>query len=256
MKRVLKIIGVLLLLVIIAFGAFFWSAFGGNAELVDGAELPGGARVVKDGFVGVFVIPTGEKTVALIDAGNDASGAAIMAELKRRGSSPDDVKAIFLTHGHPDHMAACHLFPHAEIMALAADVALAAGTERGKGFLPSKMDIPVEKRCKVTHELSDGETVGVGSLNVKVYATPGHTGGSASYLAGEVLYLGDNARIASDGSIKAAPGAFSDDAMQNRNSLVALGQKLKAEGASVKKMAPAHTGQADGLDALMAFKAQ
>jgi glyoxylase-like metal-dependent hydrolase (beta-lactamase superfamily II) len=256
MKRVLKIIGVLLLLVIIAFGAFVWSAFGGNVDLVDGAELPGGARVVKDGFVGVFMIPTGDKTVALIDAGNDTNGGAIMAELKRRGSSPDDVKAIFLTHGHPDHMAACHLFPHAEIMALAADVPLAAGLERGKGFLPSKQDIPVDKRCKVTHELSDGETVGVGSLNVKVYATPGHTGGSASYLAGEVLYLGDNARIASDGSVKAAPGAFSDDSMQNRNSLVALAQKLKAEGASVKKLAPAHTGQANGLDALAAFKAQ
>jgi glyoxylase-like metal-dependent hydrolase (beta-lactamase superfamily II) len=256
MKTVLKILGVLVLLVIVAAVSFYFYAFGGNAELKDGAELPGGARVVKDGFVAVFVLPTGDKTVALIDAGNDENGAAILAELKRRGSSPDDVKAIFLTHAHPDHMAGCHLFPHAEVMALGADVKLAAGEERGKGFLPSKMDIPVEKRCKVTHELSDGETVGVGSLNVKVYATPGHTGGSATYLAGDVLYLGDNARIASDGSIKAAPGAFSDDPMQNRNSLVSLAQKLKAEGASVKKLAPAHTGQADGLDALVAFKAQ
>ncbi len=254
MKRVLIVIGVVLVVLIGAGGAFFGSVFGGMKELVDGAELPGGARVVKDGYVGVFVLPVNDNEVALIDAGNDANGVAILNELKRRGVGPEAVKAIFLTHGHPDHVAACHLFPKAEVMAMPADAPLAAGTERGKGFLPSKFEMPAEKRCKVTHELSDGETVTVGKVDVKAYATPGHTGGSVSYLANEVLYLGDNASVTSDGAIRAAPGPFSDDTQQNRNSLVALAQKLKAEGASVKKLAPAHSGQGDGLDPLLAFK--
>jgi glyoxylase-like metal-dependent hydrolase (beta-lactamase superfamily II) len=120
--------------------------------------------------------------------------------------------------------------------------------------MPADVELAAEKKCKVTHPLSDGETVTVGSLNVKAYATPGHTPGSVSYLANEVLYLGDNAGISSDGVLLAAVGLFSKDPAQNRASLVALGQKLKAEGASVKKLAPAHTGQADGLDVLLAFK--
>lgn len=256
MKRVLIVIGALIGVIVLALGGLAFSIFGGNKELVDGTELPGGAKVVKDGYVGIYVLPAGEKQVALIDAGNDAEGKAVLAELQRRGLGPEAVKAIFLTHGHPDHVAACHLFASAEVMSMPGDVGLAGGTERGKGFVPSKFDMPAEKRCKVTHPLSDGETVTVGSLNVKAYATPGHTGGSVSYLANEVLYLGDNAGIASDGHMEAAPGIFTDDPAQNRASLVALGQKLKAEGASVKKLAPAHTGQADGLDALLAFKAQ
>jgi hydroxyacylglutathione hydrolase len=256
MKRVLIVIGVVLVVLIGGVAAFMGSIFGGLKELVDGAELPGGARVVKDGYVAVFVLPTNDKEVALIDAGDDAKGTAILNELKRRGIEPDGVKAIFLTHGHPDHVAACHLFPKAEVMAMPADVPLAAGTQRGKGFLPSKLDMPAEKRCKVTHELSDGETVTVGKVDVKAYATPGHTGGSVSYLAGEVLYLGDNASVTSDGAIRPAPTPFSDDPEQNRTSLVALAQKLKAEGASVKKLAPAHSGQGDGLEPLANFKAQ
>ena len=253
MKRALQVLGVVVLLLVGVVAAIGYSAFGGNKRLVDGAGLPGGARVVKDGFVGLFVLPAGEKEVALIDAGNDASGTALLAELSRRGLGPDAVKAIFLTHGHGDHLGGCRLFPNAQVLAFPADVGLAAGTDSGKGTLTSGRKNPPEKTCKVTHPLTDGESVTVGTLTVRAFATPGHTGGSASYLANEVLYLGDNAGAADDGTLKPAVSMFSDDPAENRRSLVALGQKLKSEGASVKLLAPAHTGQLDGLAPLTAL---
>lgn len=253
MKRVLQVLGVVVLLLVGVVGFIGYSAFGGRKSLVDGAELPGGARVVKDAFVASVVLPAGEKEVALIDTSNDASGTALLAELSRRGLGPDAVKAIFLTHGHGDHLGGCHLFPNAQVMAFPADVGLAAGTESAKGTLTSGRKNPPEKTCKVTHPLTDGENVTIGTLTVRAFATPGHTGGSASYLANGVLFLGDNAGASSDGTLIPAVSMFSDDPAQNRASLVALGQKLKAEGAEVKLLAPAHTGQLEGLAPLTAL---
>jgi glyoxylase-like metal-dependent hydrolase (beta-lactamase superfamily II) len=256
MKRVLIGLGVLLVLLASPFVYIYLTAFAGMMPLVDGTELPGGARLVKDGFVAINVLPAGDKEVALVDCGNDANGVALMAELKRRGLGPEAVKAIFLTHGHADHIAACHLFKDAQVLVLPGDIPVAEGTGRAKGFMPSMLDTPVEKRVKVTRPLVDGETVAVGPLNVKVYAVPGHTAGSASFLANEVLFMGDNAGAASDGSMRGAPPPFSDSSAENQKSLEALAKRLVADGASVQKTAFAHTGPVDGMAALQAFKAK
>lgn len=256
MKRVLIGIGVVILLLLIPIVTIGVMTFAGLAPLVDGVELPGGARTIKDGYVAAYLFPTGDKEVALIDCNNDANGLALMEELRRRGLGPDAVKAIFLTHGHADHIAGCHLFPGAEVMALPADVAVAEGTGRSKGPLPKTMDTPVEKRTKVTRQLVDGETVTIGSLAVKVYATPGHTAGSAVYLVNEALYFGDSASGTDKGEVTGAPWFFSDDQAQNQASLEALAKRVAADGVLPKKLVFAHTGPLDGFEPLQKFKAK
>src|ERR1700693_1580071 len=110
MKRILKIVGlVILLLLIVAVGTIA-SAFIGRQAITDGFEI-NGIRIVKDGIVSVAVVPVGPGEVALIDAGNDKTGKAILAELSRQHLGPEAVKYILLTHGHPDHTAAIHVFP-------------------------------------------------------------------------------------------------------------------------------------------------
>ena len=61
-------IGVLLVLLIVVFLFVFGGMIFGNAELVDGTELPG-ARIVKDSYVALDVLPTGEKEVAFSHSG-------------------------------------------------------------------------------------------------------------------------------------------------------------------------------------------
>lgn len=257
MKRAVLFVVVFIVLVLVVPSIVLAAmTFGGMKELVDGTELPGDARLVKDGYVAIAVIPAGDGAVALVDCGNDPNGVAVLTELKRRGLAPDAVKAIFLSHGHPDHVAGCHLFGNAQVLALPQDIPVAEGTGRSKGPVPSMFDTPPDKRAKVTRPLADGETVTVGSLAVKVYAVPGHTAGSAAFLANDTLYLGDNAAAGDDGKLVPAPWVFSDDTKENRRSLEALGARLKTEGAAVKKLAFAHSGPLDGIDALAAFKAQ
>lgn len=253
LRRVALVVAGLCLVLGLTLGGLIASAFWGNAPLPDAADLPGGARLVKDGMVALFVLPAGGTSVALVDCGNDPDGRRILAELARRGAAPGDVKAIFLTHGHGDHTAGCHLFPGAEVMGLAADVGLAAGTESGHGLLSRFFRNGPRKAARVTRIVGDGETVQVGPLSVQVFALPGHTDGSAAYLAGGVLYLGDSATDRKDGTFAGAPSLFSNSPEQNRASLRNLWRRLRSLGLEVKALAPAHSAPQMGTSAFEAF---
>ena len=105
--------------------------------------------------------------------------------------------------------------------------------------------------------LRDGETVLLNEMPVQVFAVPGHTGGSAAYLVNRVLFMGDSADATTEGALRAAVWAFSDDPAQNRASLVRLHQRLTEEGEAVEAIAFAHSGVlVQGLAPLAAFAEQ
>jgi hydroxyacylglutathione hydrolase len=239
-KTTLKVVGVLLAVVASSIGAIAYSAFGGMAAIIDGAAPALDVRIVKDGFVDVGVVDIGGGKVLLVDAGNDPSGQAILAELSRRHLGIDAVSAVFLTHGHPDHTAGTHLFPSAAVYALQADVALAEGREGAHGPITHLMS-PKPNGTHVTRALHDDESVVVGSKSVRVFAVPGHTAGSAAFLVSGVLFLGDSAGLRSNGTLAGAPWAFSDDSAQNHASLKALADRLRPEQVRIVAIVPAHT---------------
>ena len=83
MKKALLVVGVLVLLLVGVAGALFGPLVIGMAQLVDGTKLAGGAATtVVDGYSGIFVLDADPGQVALIDCGNDSSGAAILAALQ------------------------------------------------------------------------------------------------------------------------------------------------------------------------------
>lgn len=235
MKRVLKWVGLAALVLAIAFGAVWYSAFGHNSAIVDGQQLAPGVETVKDGFVSAFLLDVGPGKVALVDAGKDAAGHAIDAALARRGLGREAVSAIFLTHGHGDHMAACKLFPDARVYAMESEVSL------------------IGDAAKVTNPLKDGDVATVGELRVEAFAVPGHTPGSAAYLARGVLFFGDSAGASKDGVVMKAVRLFSKDSGQNVASLKALEARLAPRASEVKELAFAHTGPLEGFAPLTAF---
>jgi glyoxylase-like metal-dependent hydrolase (beta-lactamase superfamily II) len=199
------------------------------------------------------VVPTSPNTVALVDAGNDKNGTAILAELARRRLNPDSVSAILITHGHPDHTATIPLFPKAELITLDREVALVEGREGAHGPLPRLMPVTATG-VKVTHPVKDGETIPLGETEARVFAVPGHTAGSAAYLIKGVLFLGDAADRGRSGDVQGAPWVFTDNQAQDRASLVGLNDRLAADHVPVTALVFAHSGVlTDGLAPLTAF---
>ncbi len=251
MKKFFKRLAIVVVVLVLAVVGLFASIFLGRAKLQDGQVL-GSARTVKDGFVAAYMVDTGPGKVLLVDAGNDPAATAILAELTRRGLGKDAVSAIFLTHGHPDHLAGCAQFPDAPTYLLTADVDLAEGRAAGKGLLPSlfgRNKHPVH----ITHTLVDGDVTVVGTRTVKTFAVPGHTAGSAAFLIDGVLFLGDSADSDGSGHLQGAVRAFSESAGENHQSLVALAARLAPTASEIKWLAPAHSGALAGLAPLTAF---
>lgn len=237
MKRVLKWFGLVVLVLAIAIGAVWYTAFGHNSAVVDGQVLAPGVETVKDGFVNAFLLDVSPGKVALIDAGKDAAGTAILGALSRRGLSRDAVTAIFLTHGHGDHLAACKQFPNAAVYAMESEVSM------------------IGDSAKVTNPLKDGDVVNLGDLRVEAFATPGHTPGSAVYFARGVLFFGDSAGASKDGIVMKAVSLFSKNSSQNVASLGALEARMQPRAAEVKELAFAHTGPLEGFQPLATFAA-
>src|ERR1700722_7793531 len=149
MKRVFTWIGGIVVVLLIAVAAVWYTAFGHNSPIVDGSQVAPGVETVKDGYVSAFLVDVAPGKVALIDAGHDASGTAILAALARRNLTPASVVAIFLTHGHPDHTAGSKQFPGAAVYAMKADIPI------------------VGDAAKVDHPLDDGDVSIVGDEKIE-----------------------------------------------------------------------------------------
>lgn len=115
---------------------------------------------------------------AVIDPGGAAE--AISAAIKKVGMT---LEAIFLTHGHYDHTGAVlelkKEFPDIPVYLHAAD---AVQTQKVDSLMPDIGE---------TKPYDEGDEISIGSMKFRVLHTPGHTAGSVTLDAGEVLFTGD-----------------------------------------------------------------
>lgn len=256
MKTVLKIIGGVVLLVVLCVGVLAYMIMGGAQPMPDRQEIVPGVVSLKDGFVGVGVIATESGKVILIDAGNDSGAKAINTELDTRHLKRDDVWAIFLTHGHPDHRKGVAAFPKAAVYILGPDKDLALGKEKPKGPMPKFFPLS-DDHVHITRTLHDGETVTYDGVNVQVFELPGHTAGSAAYLAKGVLFLGDGANFTKYGRLAGPKWIFSDDVEQGLISLRTLEHRLAPLAGSIKAVVTSHSGASvNGFKSLESFAAE
>jgi len=230
--------------ILIALGVLVLLPVAGIAALFATREPPDGPRVEVDReVVGVeaggsyaWIVRTPHGAV-LVDAGLDASGAAILAELKSAGVQPQQVLAVLITHGHPDHYAAATLFPKAEVLGGADDIPMMHGDGRHYSTFGRVMSalMPLPKGPDAVTPLRGGEQLEFDGARFAVIATPGHSPGSVVYLYKDVLFTGDSLMRKGDG-VTIAPSLFSEDSAENRRSLKRL------EPLSFDKIADGHAG--------------
>jgi glyoxylase-like metal-dependent hydrolase (beta-lactamase superfamily II) len=252
-KKTLKGLALLVALLALGIGGLFYATFSGLAPIEDGKTFAGGkVLTIKDGHTTCFLVQAGGGDWVLIDACMDPKAEAILKALTDRGWGPEDIDVILLTHGHPDHVGGVKAFPRAEVRALAAELPLLKGREKRAspvGRLMGQDDTGV----RINKPLKDGEKVVVGGDAFEVFAVPGHTPGSAVFLAHGILFMGDSASLKADGAMINAPWIFSVDLEENGRSLVALYNRLAPRSGQIKTLVFAHTGAADGMAAFKAF---
>ena len=102
-----------------------------------------------------------------------------------------DVEYIILTHGHCDHIGGVneHLedFPNAKVVISAADQKMLQNAKLNMSPMVYEKEITVVPDLMV----KQGDTLQVGSMQLKFLMTPGHTPGGMCILVGNTLFSGD-----------------------------------------------------------------
>jgi N-acyl homoserine lactone hydrolase len=127
---------------------------------------------------------------------------SVVAQLRDKGIKAADVRAVIMTHLHPDHASAIVDFPDSTF--LLSDVEWEAATEGGprQGYVRSQFDHGFDYRL-LDFDSDDANSFSgfarsldvFGDGSVRVVFTPGHTLGHLSVVlqtpSGEVLVAGD-----------------------------------------------------------------
>ncbi|MGI5971764.1 MAG: MBL fold metallo-hydrolase [Oscillospiraceae bacterium] len=117
------------------------------------------------------------KQAAVIDPGDQ--GGYILKTVSDGGLT---VRYILLTHGHFDHTGAVSEVSRAT----GAPIYIHRGELETRGLMPN--GLPPENELNFFNE---GDVLNLGSLEIKVLHTPGHSLGSCCFLVGRVLFSGD-----------------------------------------------------------------
>lgn len=139
-------------------------------------------------------IPVGQIDTNCYLIGDEKEGVCALAD---PGGSPERIlkmversglrlEKIFLTHGHWDHVdaipAILEAFPGLPVYIHREDLCPAGSADHHYKML---------HKGENQRTYGEGDTVKVGSLEVRVLHTPGHSPGSVTLKAGDVLFTGD-----------------------------------------------------------------
>ena len=120
----------------------------------------------------------------LIDSGTEAGGELILANLRRIGVDPEDVRYILASHEHFDHVGGHAILAKATGAQIIASPLAAPVLESGMVSdedPQADADHPAMTPVKVARMIQDGETLTLGDIAITAHATPGHTPGAMSY---------------------------------------------------------------------------
>ena len=108
--------------------------------------------------------------LVIIDSTYDDTATAVMNNVRTLGFNPADIKYVFVTHSHNDHLggaANIKKATRAQVGMSLQDWVAAEGQRGGAGLARDLV-------------LEDGRSITLGDTTFKFYVTPGHTPGSTS----------------------------------------------------------------------------
>lgn len=204
-----------------------------------GAQPDGGVVAVRSPFMAafVYVVPTADGGVVLVDSGTPALRADLLAAAAGR-----PVRAILLTHGHVDHAAGVAAWPEVPVYVGRGDLPRLLGAAAEPDVLPELGWIlyPRPEAAARFHPVDDGDEVRVGGTRFTAVAVPGHTAGSTAWLVGEVVFTGDALLAARPGRVELSYWFYSDDLDEARRSIAHLAARR------FRVMYDGHYGRTDG----------
>ena len=167
-----------------------------------------GVHVVPMGMANAFLIQ-GDDGLTLIDAGYPGKEATVFEAIHGLGRSPDQLKHLIFTHGHPDHIGSAaaivqetgaRTYMHPLDISMAESGGPFRPLKPAPGLLPPVLcrlffhpNEPVEP-VSVDQPLTDGELLPIAG-GIEVIHTPGHCAGQVALLwrPGRMLFAGDAA---------------------------------------------------------------
>lgn len=129
-----------------------------------------------------FVYEEGKKDAIVFDPGDQ--GEFVYGKLTDAGF---DIKAIYLTHGHFDHIEGCNELQKlsgAKIYALDEEADICRDP-----YLNLSADFGMSYKVEPDGYVHDGDLCTEAGISFRVIATPGHTKGSCAYYFEEAGFL-------------------------------------------------------------------
>ena len=190
----------------------------------------------------IYVARTDSGVIA-IDLGWTGSEDVLPSALAALNASPADVRFVFLTHAHRDHIAAWPLVRQARFIIGVAEVPAFTGSAGYRGWAAKMTDDMNDYPRPRPGELSlvsiaSDTAIDLGRDTVLAFPVPGHTPGSTAYLFRGILFGGDAINWRPGTGFQGARPEFSDSVAQSRESLLALWQRLPL--ARTRVMCTAH----------------
>jgi hydroxyacylglutathione hydrolase len=159
------------------------------------------------------------KKAAVIDPGGENEVDLILNLLQKNNF---DLKYIINTHGHIDHIAGNNLLKAKTealllIHRLDADM-LVDANKNFSSFMGKEMCSPPADKL-----LEDGDEISLGTLNLIVIHTPGHTLGGISLVSNNIIFTGDTLFSGGIGRTDLPGGSYQDLIKSIKEKLLILG---------------------------------